>query len=89
MMKNPFETEEDVGKGGPSIVGPRWVRRKGSVTASIRSVSEILWKDDTARSLPETRITTPLTSRRSSAWAVGKGSLGLTMDPWGGEVTGK
>ena len=98
-MRNPFGLDNNLGEPAdesvsePSVViGPRgqWERRKGSVAASIRSANEILWRDAKVRSTPvPTPLPTPHESRRSSAWAVGKGSLGLTIDPWGGKVTGK
>ncbi|KAF8250924.1 hypothetical protein K440DRAFT_671640 [Wilcoxina mikolae CBS 423.85] len=90
-MSNPFDSmsAEGLGRilqpgtGEGSTVDGKWVRRKGSVAASIRSVHEILWKDDSLKPTPQP---TPVTSRRSSAWAVGRGSLGLSLDPWSGSV---
>lgn len=58
------------------------MRIKGSLAASIQSVHDILWKDDSAKS-------TPQGSRRSSAWAIGQGSLGIGIDPLSGGVEGK
>jgi hypothetical protein len=90
-MNNPFDSA--FGEGFERVLQPgtvegsaadgQWVRRKGSVAASIRSVHEILWKDDSLKPTPEP---TPVTSRRSSAWAIGRGNLGLSLDPWSGSV---
>lgn len=84
-MRNPFGGSSAFNPTGGelSAVDGRWVRRRGSVAASIRSIHEILWKDDSLKPTPEP---TPPASRRSSAWALGKGSLGLRMDPWGAGV---
>ncbi|KAF8537720.1 hypothetical protein BDD12DRAFT_911274 [Trichophaea hybrida] len=90
-MSNPFDSVSEEGfryilrpgTGEGSTVDGKWVRRKGSVAASIRSVHEILWKDDSLKPTPQP---TPVTSRRSSAWAIGRGSLGLSLDPWSGSV---
>jgi len=69
---------EDVWEGGS---GSGSTRVKGGIAASIKSVHEILWKDDSSKPAPQS-------SRRSSAWALGQGSLGIAIDPGSGEVRG-
>jgi hypothetical protein len=54
-------------------------KRRGSAAESFRSVQDIIGKSQSA-SAPS--------SRRSSAWAIGKGNLGLTIDAWNGGVKG-
>ncbi|KAI5782647.1 hypothetical protein EDC01DRAFT_632365 [Geopyxis carbonaria] len=62
---------------GESSQPPPPQGRKSSFAESIRSVTDILWKDD-SKNASVREI--PVPSRRSSAWAKGKGSLGLVMD---------
>ena len=67
--------------GEVSTIGGRWVRRRGSVAASIRSVHEILWKDDRLKSMPGPAPPARRRSARVGAWKV---VLGLWIDLWGG-----
>jgi hypothetical protein len=72
-MGNPFE------KFGSAETPGGGDKRRGSAAASVRSVQDIIGKSQSA-SAPS--------SRRSSAWAIGKGNLGLTIDAWNGGVKG-
>ncbi|KAA8893243.1 hypothetical protein FN846DRAFT_549436 [Sphaerosporella brunnea] len=59
-------------------------KKGGSVAASLKSVQDILCKNESPSAPPSLAGG----SRRSSAWAVGKGSLGLSIDVWNGGVQG-